>query len=101
MASDLAQLSSALDRAQDAIDALHAASRAVLQLARSQARAAEARAADPDEWARLPATDRRCPVSGWSRSTLIRRGKAGTIRTKSVDGSAFYSLADVRRLLSR
>lgn len=101
MPSDLATLTTALDRAQEAIEALSAASKAVLQLARTQARAADARAADPDEWHRLPAGRDRCPVSRWSRSTLHRRIRSKDIRGKTVDGSSYYSLSDVRRLISR
>ena len=90
----------ALDRLDRATDELHAAAKAVLRLARSNERAAAAKSADPDEWTRLPNGTRRCPVSGWSRSTLIRREKTGSIRFKSVQGSTFYAAADVRRIIS-
>lgn len=92
--------SASLQELERATDALHAAAKAVLRLARSNERAAAAKAADPDEWTRLPFGIRRCPVSGWSRSTLIRRAKAGDIRRKSVGGASFYAAADVRRLIS-
>lgn len=98
MPSDLATALATLERATEAA---HAATRAVLQLARTQARAADARAADPDEWTRLPAGRDRCPVSRWSRSTLHRRIKSRSIRGKTVDGSSYYSLTDVRHLISR
>lgn len=57
---------------------------------------AEARAAiaDPNEWTRMPKT--RCPVSGWSPSTIRRN-----VPTKKVGGTAFYSLAAVRELISK
>jgi hypothetical protein len=58
-------------------------------LADAQARAA---ITDPDEWTRMP--QKRCPVSGWSPSTLRRK-----VRTKKVGGTAFYSMSDVRALL--
>lgn len=90
----------ALEELDRATDALHAAAKAVLRLARSNERAAAAKSADPDEWTRLPNGTRRCPVSGWSRSTLIRRANAGDIRRKSVRGTTFYAAADVRRIIS-
>lgn len=58
-------------------------------LADAQARSA---IADPDEWTRMP--KHRCPVSGWSPSSIRRN-----VRTKKVGGTAFYSMADVRRQL--
>jgi len=53
---------------------------------------ARATIADPDEWTRMP--KHRCPVSGWSPSSIRRN-----VRTKKVEGTAFYSMADVRRKL--
>jgi hypothetical protein len=98
-----------IDRHEKALQELHAANLALLALARSQAVAAEAKAADDDGWTRMPTGRNRCPVSGWSRSTLIRRiqesdpGNAPlrVIRSKSVKGSAYYSAADVRRYLQQ
>ena len=55
---------------------------------------------DHDEWRRMPAGVERCPISGWSRSTLYREAKAGRLRTKQINSCAFYSAADVRRLIS-
>ena len=60
---------------------------------------------DDDDWTRLPrpANTRkgdpgtRCPVSGWSRTTISSNDR---IRKKSVGGSRFYALADVRRILT-
>lgn len=92
--------STALQELERATDALHAASKAVLRLARSNERTASAKAADPDEWTRLPNGIRRCPVSGWSRSTLIRRCNGGEVRRKTVGGATFYAAGDVRRLIS-
>ena len=90
----------ALEHLDRATDALHAAAKAVLRIARSQERTAAAKSTDPDEWTRLPASPRRCPVSGWSRSTLIRRCNGGEVRRKTVGGATFYAAADVRRLIS-
>lgn len=56
-------------------------------------------AAEGDEWTRLPAGKNRCPVSNWSRSTILRKIDAGEVRGKHRGASRFYSLADVRRLL--
>lgn len=58
-------------------------------LADAQARAT---ISDPDEWTRFPRL--RCPVSGWSPSSIRRN-----VRTKKVGGTAFYSMSDVRALL--
>lgn len=83
------------------IDALEKATAAAFAFLRRQSGSA----GDDDEWTRLPraANSRkgdpgtRCPVSGWSRSTIVRNAN---IRKKSVKGSRFYSLADVRKLLT-
>jgi hypothetical protein len=98
-----------LDELQAALRATQKATEAVLALARSQAKEAEAKAADDDEWTRMPTGKNRCPVSGWSRSTLIRRihesdpenAPLQVIRGKSVKGSSYYSAADVRRYLQQ
>ena len=90
-----------LDELQAAIRATQKATEAVLALARTQAAQAEAKAADDDEWTRMPTGKNRCKVSGWSRSTLIRRIHEKAIRGKSVLGSAYYSAADVRRYLKQ
>ena len=56
--------------------------------------------ASGDEWTRLPSAKGRCPVSNWSRSTILRRIEAGEVRDKTRGSSRFYSLADVRKLIS-
>lgn len=97
-----------LDRHEKALHELHAANLALLALARSQTADAEAKAADDDEWTRMPAGKRRCHVSGWSRSTIIRRIKESNpasapdriVRGKTVKGTSYYSAADVRRYVN-
>ncbi len=79
----------------EVIAGLRSATRAALDLLEALG---EARA-DDDEWTRLPAAKGRCPVSNWSRSTILRRVAAGEVRAKARGGSRFYSLADVRKLL--
>lgn len=96
-----------LDRHEKALNEMHAANLALLALARSQAMDAEARAADDDEWTRMPSNKGKCHVSKWSRSTIIRRIKESdpdkdpsrVVRGKSVRGAAYYSAADVRRYI--
>jgi hypothetical protein len=56
--------------------------------------------ADDDDWRRLRKHPERCPISGWSRSTLCRHAVAGSVRTRTVRGIRYYSGADVRRLIS-
>lgn len=56
--------------------------------------------ANDDQWTRLPSTKTRCPISGWSRSTILRHIDSGKVRTKSVGGSRYYSGADVLALLT-
>lgn len=64
-------------------------------------RALAAGTADDDGWTRLPAPKARCPVSGWSRSTILRQIDRGAVRSKSVSGCRYYAAADVRRILSQ
>jgi hypothetical protein len=78
------------------LDELARATNAALTLARALAAAQ----GDEDGWARMPAPPARCTVSGWSRATLQRRITEGKVRAKLVNGSRFYSQADVRRLLA-
>lgn len=54
---------------------------------------------DDDEWTRYPTRHARCPVSGWSRSKIDRFCREGRVRRKTVGTSAFYSAADVRRII--
>lgn len=83
-----------LDQIAAASDQLSRATQAAADLLR------HSRAGD-DEWLRLPPASARCPISGFSRSHIVRLAKAGTIRRKSVGSSAFYSGADLRAYLSK
>jgi len=78
------------------LDELKRANDAAFALARELAAAR----GDADEWTRFPSPKSRCPISGFSRSKIVRLAEAGTIRRKSVGSSAFYSGADLRRHLS-
>ena len=73
------------------IDTLTARLEAVLAMA--------GRPGDP-EWTRMPSAISRCPVSRWSRSTILRHADAGRVRTRKSGGSRFYSAADIRAILS-
>lgn len=90
----------ALDRLALAIDALHAAAQAVLALARAAERAAVAPTTGDDEWTRMPARGKRCPISSWSRSKIEKLIQQKDVRKKTIRGSAFYAGADVRRLIA-
>ncbi len=83
------------DKINEVLDALEKASAAAFSLARQLAAAR----GDDDEWTRLPSPKARCPVSGWSRSTINRHTISGKVRRKSIGASVFYSAADVRQLL--
>lgn len=89
----------AIAKLQAATEAVHEASRAVFALAKAQALETERKAGDNDDWKRL-VTKERCPVSGFSRSKIWSECAKGTIRSKMVSGTRYYSLADVRRLIS-
>lgn len=97
-----------LEQHEKAVLELHKANLALLGLVRSQVKESEARFADDDEWTRMPSEKlkERCHVSGWSRSTIVRRSKEKDsadkprVRTKSVKGAAYYSAADVRRYIN-
>jgi hypothetical protein len=78
------------------LDQLEAATKAAFALAREMSAAR----GDDDEWTRFPSPSARCAVSGWSRQQIDRLTRAGKVRRKTVGSSAFYSAADVRRLLS-
>jgi len=56
---------------------------------------------DADEWTRLPSRNARCPVSGFSRSKIVRMIQAGAVRGKSVGASRFYSAGDIRNLIAQ
>lgn len=79
-------LLSDLKRATDAVFAL------AMSLSTAQATG--------DEWTRMPSQNGgRCPVSGWSYSSLFRRIKAGEVRAKHVGRSRYYSASDVRKII--
>jgi glycogen debranching enzyme len=86
-------MSAALDILAD----LRRATAAAFALAEALAQAQ----GDAEAWTRLPsAKGGRCPVSGWSRSTILRAIADGTVRTKSVGSARYYSAADVRALIA-
>ena len=78
---------------------LENATAAAFTLARAMMVNAEAARADDDEWTRIPAPKAKCPVSRWSRSTILRQIAAGKIRSKHTRGGRFYPLKIVRLLL--
>jgi hypothetical protein len=90
-----------LDRLDRAEKELHQAYREAARLARALMTASTARAADDDDWQRMPARGGRCPISGWSRSTVETHASAGTIRSKRIGGMRYYAGLDVRTYLSK
>lgn len=64
-------------------------------------RAHAAAFANDDAWTRLPRSPGRCPVSGWSRSTILNYAREGRVRSKLVRGARFYAAADVAAILSQ
>lgn len=78
------------------IEQLQAATNAAFALLREKRAARE----DSDEWTRFPSPKGRCLISGWSRQQIARLATSGKIRRKTVGSSAFYSAADVRRMLA-
>jgi hypothetical protein len=95
-----------LDDLRAATAALHKAADAAINFARASVKETEAKLADDDEWTRLPKSPARCHVSGWGRTTLIRKATdsrtrvAGKVRMKHVGATRFYSAADVRKILN-
>ncbi len=90
-----------LAESEKAMDALYRHTKALYALARAQVSTARASATDDDEWTRMPISPRRCPISGWSRSTLESNAKKhpDRLRTKRVDGGRYYAGRDVREWL--
>ena len=90
-----------LDRLDKATTELHAAAKAAITLARSQA-ASTAHAGDDDYMPlRMPTPGSRCPVSGYSRSTIEKLIREKAIRSKLGKGrTRFYSGADARALVN-
>ena len=83
--------------AAEVIDQLEVAVKAAMTLARELASAR----GDADEWLRCPGPKARCPISGFGRTKIYTLTKTGRVRGKSVGQAAFYSGADVRRLLNQ
>ena len=70
------------------------------RLARAVEHGATARHEDDDGWTRLPRPKDRCPVSGWSRSTVVKRITEGRVRAKSIGGARYYAAKDILTLLN-
>lgn len=87
-------------RLEAATLAHHEATLATLQLCRSILTSSTARAADDDDWLRMPSQTKRCPISGWSRTTLNRHITSGDVRKKRISSCAYYSGSDVRKFIS-
>jgi hypothetical protein len=88
-----------LDRLDRATAELHAATKAALELAKATVKATEARIADDDDWTRMPPRGERCR-EGWSLRSLQREIEKKNVRKKRIGGFAYYSAADVRRLIA-
>ena len=90
-----------LEQSEKAMEALYQYTKGVLALARASLTNATRAAQDDDEWLRMPVSPRRCPVSGWGRTTLQQKMNRypNQLRSKLVGGCRFYSGADVRRFL--
>jgi len=89
----------AVTSAAEILVALEAATAAAFAFARATMVAANVRTTEDEDWARLPSGKGRCPVSRWSRSTILRHIDASHIRGKRLRGARFYSLQDVRNYL--
>lgn len=88
-----------LERLDRALVEVHAATQAALVLAKATVKATEARIADDDDWTRMPRRGERCP-EGWSLRSLQREIEKKNVRKKRIGGFAYYSAADVRKLIS-
>ena len=93
-------MSDAPPTAADILTALESATAAAFAFARASLVTASSAGADDDEWTRIPAPKGKCPVSRWSRSTILRMIDQNKIRSKRTRGGRFYALADVRALLT-
>lgn len=85
--------------AAEVIADLERATAAAFALARSLAAESDARAADGDDWTRMPKKGERS-AEGMSRSTIERLQQSGKVRRKTVGGLSYYSAADARRVIS-
>lgn len=92
----------ALEASEKAMDLLYQHTKALYAMARATITQAGAKAADDDEWTRMPVSPRRCPISRWSRSTIEANAKKHPtrLRTKLVDGGRYYCGKDVRAWLA-
>lgn len=88
-----------LDRLEKAATELHLATLATIQLCRTILMESKARAADDDDWLRMPSHPARCPISRWSRSTLNHRIADGSVRKKKINGMSYYAGLDVQKYL--
>ena len=86
--------------AAEILSALELATAAAFAFARASLVTASSAGADDDEWTRIPAPKGKCPVSRWSRSTILRLIDDKKIRSKRTRGGRFYALSDVRALLT-
>lgn len=86
--------------AAEILSQLEDATQAAFTLARAMLVTAEGARGDEDEWTRIPAPKGKCPVSKWSRSTILRYIAEKKIRSKRTRGGRFYALRDVRQLLA-
>lgn len=89
-----------LDALEKAITATNTASIALIRHSREEIRNAAARSADDDDWIRLPQPGKRCPITNWSRSTVIRRIEAKDIRSRTTGKMRYYSGTDVRKYIT-
>jgi hypothetical protein len=94
-------MSTELDLLERSLDATFQAAKAVLALAKEHAADRQRCEHSGDEWTRFPKANARCAVSNWSRSKVVKEcDVTKTVRAKTVSGCRYYSLADVRRMLS-
>lgn len=85
--------------ATDILNELERSATATFALARALLVTADASRADDEDWARIPAPKAKCPVSRWSRSTILRHIEDKHILGKRVRNARFYSLRSVREFL--
>lgn len=79
----------------------HEAFMAGIQFCRTLLDDPKVRDEDGDDWLRMPIHPARCPISGWSRSTLNHRISDKSVRRKTIGNRmSYYSGADVRKVLT-
>lgn len=84
----------------DAVRTLHRAVKATEAFVRETQRSTAARSADDDDWRPMPNGKQRCEISGKTGRTINTWHAAKKVRKKRINGSAYYSGHDVRRLIS-